>query len=141
MAAGDGAQPFSFPTLAQEKHAGKGWEKLSDLSDKDKPWDRHRGNAQDVAGTYATAWEGWLRRYGERVEACSPWLGFQQGANPETGELALTLKRAYLAEDKIPALSFTASACTAALFFSWQIISTGIITVFTVAMIHGYKNE
>lgn len=95
MAAGDGGQPFSFPTLAQEKHAGKGWEKLSDLSDKDKPWDRHRGNAQDVAGTYATAWEGWLRRYGERVEACSPWLGFQQGANPETGELALTLKRAY----------------------------------------------
>ena len=53
--------------------------------------------------------------------------------------LIMTLKRAYLAEDKIPALSLTASACTAALFFSWQIISTGIITVFTVAMIHGYK--
>ena len=47
---------------------------LSDLSPKDKPWDKHRANADTVADYYAY---GGLERYSERVSFCSQLLGFK----------------------------------------------------------------
>lgn len=71
------------------------WEDLAETSPKDKPWDQHRGTASTVSEIYQDAPEGWIQKHGERVNHCSPLLWFNQGVNKETGELGLTLDRAF----------------------------------------------
>jgi plasmid rolling circle replication initiator protein Rep len=51
-------------------------EYLSSVSPKHKPWDQHRGEADDVAGVYAASPIGRHHRYGDRVAQCSQILGF-----------------------------------------------------------------
>lgn len=67
-------------------------EALTSYSEKDKPWDTHRGQSQDVQGIYATAEE--FERYAERIGDCSGVLRFGMVAHKETGELSLKLRRA-----------------------------------------------
>ncbi|CAM4515525.1 protein rep [Escherichia coli] len=83
------ADPYSTENSDQhnpQDHA------LTDYSEKDKPWDTHRGESQDVQGIYATAEE--FERYAERIGECSGVLRFGMVANKETGELSLKLRRA-----------------------------------------------
>ena len=48
---------------------------LSDVSPKDKPWDKHRSNADKVAALYASGGDE-FRNYADRVTFCSELLGF-----------------------------------------------------------------
>ncbi len=65
---------------------------LADLSPKDKPWDLHRSQAQDVQSIYATAVE--FERYAHRISRCSGVLLFAWHPDPDTGEIALRLREA-----------------------------------------------
>jgi plasmid rolling circle replication initiator protein Rep len=51
-------------------------EYLSDPSPRDKPWDRHRGEADDVWEVYGGSPISRHHRYGVRVEQCSQVIGF-----------------------------------------------------------------
>ena len=67
---------------------------LSECSPKDRPWDRHRSEADRVALTYRKA--PGFHRLGERVEHCSEVLQFAWSPEKEnTGVLALKLRHAY----------------------------------------------
>lgn len=66
---------------------------LSSYSSKDKPWDKHRSNAQDIQSIYYTASE--FEKYAERIGKCSGVLLFGQNIDQDTGEISLKLKHAY----------------------------------------------
>lgn len=69
-------------------------EYLSECSPKDRPWDQHRSQAEDVTAIYASAVE--FSRLAERVEQCSRVLGFAW--SPERGDpsvLTLKLREAF----------------------------------------------
>src|SRR5882672_11215738 len=51
-------------------------EALSDISPRHKPWDIHRGEADDVTEVYAGSQQSRHHRYAERVANCSQVLGF-----------------------------------------------------------------
>jgi plasmid rolling circle replication initiator protein Rep len=51
-------------------------EYLSDVSARHKPWDQHRGEADDVTEIYAISPLSRHHRYAERVENCAQVLGF-----------------------------------------------------------------
>jgi plasmid rolling circle replication initiator protein Rep len=51
-------------------------ESLSDVSPRHKPWDIHRGEADDVTEVYAGSQQSRHHRYAERVANCSQLLGF-----------------------------------------------------------------
>lgn len=61
-------------------------------SARDQVWTDSRRDAQSVT---AVAAAGGLKRYAERVEACSPELDFEQHLDRTTGELKYKLKRAF----------------------------------------------
>jgi plasmid rolling circle replication initiator protein Rep len=66
-------------------------EYLSECSPKDRPWDQHRSQADDIAVIYTSAGGVWFSRLGQRVEACSLVLYF--GWSPERADSdVLTLK-------------------------------------------------
>ena len=48
---------------------------LSDLSDRDKPWDKHRGNSDKVANHYRGTQE--FDKYSQRIDFCSQLLDFR----------------------------------------------------------------
>ncbi|NJM68539.1 MAG: protein rep [Acaryochloris sp. RU_4_1] len=62
---------------------------LSDLSKRDKPWDKHRGNADRVQGYYWSSSE--FRDYAQRVSQCSQLLQFNLVPDKAAGELRLKL--------------------------------------------------
>lgn len=64
---------------------------LSDLSEKDKPWDKHRGNADKVANHYRGSE---FQRYAQRVDFCSQLLDFRLVPDADEGELKLKLSSA-----------------------------------------------
>lgn len=64
---------------------------LSDLSDKDKPWDKHRGNADKVANHYR---ESEFKQYVTRIDFCSQLLDFRLVPDADQGELKLKLSSA-----------------------------------------------
>jgi plasmid rolling circle replication initiator protein Rep len=51
-------------------------EYLSDVSSRHKPWDVHRGEADDVTSIFAHSSISQHQRYAERVENCAQVLGF-----------------------------------------------------------------
>lgn len=61
---------------------------LSELSPRDKPWDKHRAVAEIVEMFYATSD---FSKLGERISGCSKFLDFKLVPNNETGELGLKL--------------------------------------------------
>jgi plasmid rolling circle replication initiator protein Rep len=64
---------------------------LADLSPRDKPWDKHRGNADKVAALYAGSE---FQRYSDRVTFCAEFLGFGLATNDdETLKLKLRSAR------------------------------------------------
>lgn len=65
---------------------------LTDYSARDKPWDEHRSQAQDVMMIYDRAAQ--FERYAERISHCSGVLRFGQVIDQETGEIGLKLREA-----------------------------------------------
>lgn len=65
---------------------------LTDYSDRDKPWDAHRAQIDDVGGIYQTAAE--FERYAQRMASCSGLLRFGWSTLKETGETRLKLRGA-----------------------------------------------
>lgn len=65
---------------------------LSDLSSKDKPWDKHRGNADRVQHHYWNSAE--FKAYAQRVSECAQLLEFNPTAPDENGERKLKLSSA-----------------------------------------------
>jgi plasmid rolling circle replication initiator protein Rep len=64
---------------------------LTDYSPKDKPWDVHRAQAQQVEGLYQqTVYDA----LANRIRGCTGYLGFGWEADPNTGEARLKLKLA-----------------------------------------------
>ena len=66
---------------------------LADYSSKDKPWDTHRSQAQDVQLIYGFAVE--FERYAQRIAKCSGVLRFGQDIDQDTGEVHLRLRDAF----------------------------------------------
>lgn len=64
---------------------------LSDLSAKDKPWDKHRVNADRVSGHYARSR---YHRYSERIDECSKLLDFRLVPEHHEGVYKLKLSTA-----------------------------------------------
>lgn len=74
------------PAVKEEEPRG-----LTDYSEKDRPWDTHRGHADDLAGLYALTE---FQRYSERISACSEVLRFAWADDTQTGESRLKLREA-----------------------------------------------
>lgn len=64
---------------------------LSDVSPKDKPWDRHRAESDGVQAIYLNTDETRFRRLGQRVTACADVLKFLETVSDD-GEIGLKLK-------------------------------------------------
>lgn len=64
---------------------------LSDLSHRDKPWDKHRGNADKVSAYYAGSE---FQDYGDRIHYCSEFLDFRLTSDESEGLLKLKLNSA-----------------------------------------------
>jgi plasmid rolling circle replication initiator protein Rep len=68
---------------------------LSEMSEKDAKWDKHRSNTQTIGSLYDRAGEGDLERLGKRMASCSGVLKFGQAVNLETGEISIKLDQAF----------------------------------------------
>ena len=79
------------PILASSHIDGESTPALSDLSPKDKPWDKHRGNADVVSHHYKSAG---MDRYAERVDLCSQLLNFRLVPDEKKEEVKLKLASA-----------------------------------------------
>src|SRR5476649_949879 len=67
---------------------------LSEVSERDAKWDKHRGNTQTIGALYDRAADSKLERLGERMGQCAGLLHFNQTIDMETGELGIKLDRA-----------------------------------------------
>lgn len=63
-------------------------EYLSKVSPRHKPWDQHRGEADDVTEVFAGSVHAKHLRYAQRIAGCAQVLGFAR--DPPTGKLKLT---------------------------------------------------
>ena len=80
-------------TVSKKKPEVKG-SLLSDVSERDGKWDKHRSNTQTIGALYHRAEDAKFERLGERMSECSGVLHFDQTLDMETGELGIKLKRA-----------------------------------------------
>ena len=80
----------SVPSEASENQ-GTNVPSLSDLSEKDKPWDKHRSHADTVQTHYRTDAE--FENYSRRVSVCSQFLEFhlREDSKGSVGERRLKL--------------------------------------------------
>lgn len=69
-------------------------EYLSDVSPKHKPWDTHRGEADDVSTVYAASPFSRHHRYAQRVAECSRFVGFARDPPGKDGKQNLKLRSA-----------------------------------------------
>jgi plasmid rolling circle replication initiator protein Rep len=84
MSRAGGSDLLTLPIDQQEVNEG---EYLRDVSPRHKPWDQHRGEADDVAEVYAGSFTPRHYRYAERIAGCAQVLGFAR--DPPTGKLKL----------------------------------------------------
>lgn len=77
----------------QDESHEKG-EFLSDLSPRQKPWDQHRGETDDISHVFASSPFARHRRYAERMSQCSNFIGFARDPPTTGGKLKLRLKDA-----------------------------------------------
>ena len=82
---------FCTPILPSESanHQSSDAPSLTDLSKRDKPWDKHRGNADRVQAHYWNSAE--FQAYAQRVSLCSQLLEFNLVPDKAAGELRLKL--------------------------------------------------
>lgn len=79
---------FSVPA-PQPSEQGTLAPALGEISERDKPWDKHRGNADRVQTFYSTADE--FQAYSQRVSLCSQLLEFKLTPEASAGEYKLKL--------------------------------------------------
>src|SRR6266852_4018179 len=82
-----------IPTLPAGQEQVNKEEYLSDASPRHKPWDVHRGEADEVQQAYAGGTDR-HQRYADRVEQCSQVLEFARDP-PGSGKRKYTLKNAW----------------------------------------------
>jgi plasmid rolling circle replication initiator protein Rep len=70
-------------------------EYLSDVSPRHKPWDQHRGEADDVSEVYASSRESHHWRLAERMEYCSQVLEFARDPLRHDTSQKIKLERAH----------------------------------------------
>lgn len=80
----------SSVTQSSVKSDGTNAPCLSDLSERDKPWDKHRGNADKAANHYRDSAD--FDKYASRIDFCSQFLDFR--LVPEENEYKLKLDKA-----------------------------------------------
>jgi plasmid rolling circle replication initiator protein Rep len=69
---------------------------LSEWSPRDKPWDVHKAQAEQVSQIFNSAPAGRLHRWAVRVGQCAEWLVYAWGqSRNDPGEFALKLKQAH----------------------------------------------
>ena len=64
---------------------------LSEISPRDKPWDVHRAESDQIASNYRGSE---FQRYSERINDCSQFLGFGLVPNSDAGSYQLKLRTA-----------------------------------------------
>jgi plasmid rolling circle replication initiator protein Rep len=64
---------------------------LSDISERDKPWDKHRGNADTIEGYYRGSD---FDKYSDRIHFCSEFLDFRLVPEESEGVLKMKLSSA-----------------------------------------------
>jgi plasmid rolling circle replication initiator protein Rep len=82
---------FVPPIISPFSEKEKDTPALSDLSERDKPWDKHRANSDVVGGYYSNSE---FLKYSERISDCSQFLDFKLIPNSETGAYNLKLSSA-----------------------------------------------
>jgi plasmid rolling circle replication initiator protein Rep len=80
------------PILSSKSNTSNNTPALSELSDRDKPWDKHRGNSDRIANYYRG--EDEFDQYATRIDFCSQLLDFKLTPDVEAGELKLKLSAA-----------------------------------------------
>ena len=90
-----GGSSIAFKVLPQDNcQTSSNLLGLSDISPRDKTWDKHRANADIVSDYYAGGGEGCFNRYAQRVSSCAEWLEFRLVPEPSEGILKLKLSDA-----------------------------------------------
>src|SRR5260221_11927338 len=92
---GKAKQVVCVPNVGASAQTVNGAEYLSTLSPRDKPWDRHRSEADQVEAVDATGAIRRDQRYGERVAACSQTLEFARRPPAKKKQLNFTLKHSW----------------------------------------------
>ena len=87
----DGNISSSLP-LSKKKKVDQSVPTLSELSEQDKPWEKHRYSADRVANHYRG--EKDFDKYAQRIDFCSQLLDFKLVPNADLGELKLKLSAA-----------------------------------------------
>jgi plasmid rolling circle replication initiator protein Rep len=82
---------IAAPILAPNPQQGKDAPALSDLSERDKPWDKHRANCDTTANYYKGSE---FDRYAERMNECSGLLDFRLVPEAKDGVYRLKLAAA-----------------------------------------------
>jgi plasmid rolling circle replication initiator protein Rep len=80
----------AIPSLLPESESSNHTPALSDLSPRDKPWDKHRGFADRVEGLYAGSE---FHRLSDRIHYCSELLEFGLGGEGDRPKLKLKAAR------------------------------------------------
>lgn len=83
----------TVPSLPNPSVLGNG-ALLSEASERDKPWDVHRLQADKVARLYGMAHGQAFKRLGVRMVECSRWLEFALNPDRSSGEVVFRLQTA-----------------------------------------------
>lgn len=93
MSEGSDEKSFISPILASNRPKGEdaGTPSLSDLSERDKPWDKHKANCDTTANYYKGSE---FDKYAERMNECSGFLDFRLVPEAKDGVYRLKLAAA-----------------------------------------------
>lgn len=91
MSKKDNRKNASVPIILKSSKDKSSSPALSDLSEKDKPWDIHRSESDQIENHYKGTE---FNRYGDRIHFCSEFLDFLLKPTQKEGELKLKLKGA-----------------------------------------------
>jgi plasmid rolling circle replication initiator protein Rep len=80
-----------IPIISPDLNDGNRTPALADISQRDKPWDKHRANADKVSNHYRGSD---FDQYANRIDFCSQLLDFKLTPDTDVGELKLKLSAA-----------------------------------------------
>lgn len=90
---------------------------LSDLSQKDKTWDKHKAENELIKGVYLKNKK--YDKLSKRLNACADVIGFQRGVNNDTGEIKYKLHQAWFCKVRTcPTCQWRRSLKNTAKFFA-----------------------
>ena len=86
-----GPERGSLPIVAPPSRQANSAPSLSEISPRDKPWDVHRAESDQIANNYRGTE---FSRYSERIDDCSQFLGFGLVPDADQGAYMLKLRTA-----------------------------------------------